>query len=371
MRGNAQRADQPCAARAPGIAHCLLALLAIAPGTLSASLAEEAEQVAATPELVQPGRPPGLAPDLEAQRAAAEAHATAGEFRQATKSYQKLRRDISKRYGGDDVRLVEPLSALADIIMLQAVTSNQGRPAVATRLRGRDPFSGQSCNMTADCGSSIVTRDLDIENAIRQSMGTINKAIRIARVHATERPTLLAMTLIRKGDLLTYLERSRDARKSYREAWHILDKNPALHATRDQRFDAPKLVTLAPMRPFAEPLDATATRPTDDPQPGYADVLFDVDERGKPRNIEIQSARPAELVEPDFERRFRRLRFRPAFSDGKPLRSTGLVYRRTFRYDQAEMSESELDSAAAAADDQNASSPASAGDAATGRGRSD
>ena len=269
-----------------------------------------------------------------------------GEYDNAVWSFRRLTSAIAKRYGDDDLRLIEPLVALADAGLKSAMQdADRGvRPVAAPQFRSSR--TGRRCRGDGSCAGGILDESRQLPVAAQygvfgEGMGALNHAVRIARIHESEHPEQLARTLVYQGDWLASLDQTRDAARRYREAWQILDEDPERHRVRNELFAIPTLVARAPNPPIVgqradDLVDAAAY-----PQRGHTDISFDVDARGRPRKVKVISANPPGLMDGQIERHVRQFRFRPAFSSGKPRPFTGLVYRHTFRYDETLLTERE------------------------------
>ena len=225
-----------------------------------------------------------------------------GNWEEAVQAYRRLERTISKQYGAEDIRLIEPLVSLANAAI-----------------------------MIPEAG----------EPALNEGRRAIARAVRIARAHAEDDQERFARTLVDQGDWLSSLNQTRHSRLPYREAWNLLNDDPDLHNVRDELFAAPVPVVRVRFRSVYGQRVNESIDPERFPQRGFADVAFDVDPLGRPLNVRIVDGNPPGLMDGHLRRQIRRFRFRPAFSNGQPYTYTGLTYRHPFRYDESRFSNRE------------------------------
>ncbi|MEO1596792.1 MAG: hypothetical protein AAFS02_16250 [Pseudomonadota bacterium] len=235
------------------------------------------------------------------------------DFYAAAKSYRRAAQTLANNADATDARRIEPLMAFA-FSAPQSATS---------------PLSG------IDRGGRSMTF------VVLEARRAVDEAVRIARIHAGEDPTLLPLTLVAQGDWAMLLGRRILAWRAYREAWALLDADPALHRVRDDLFAEPTL--LSGVR-FDRVYSSGLLPPANDedyPQRGFVELNYNVSVGGAPVNIDIADSEPAGLLDGQVYRGMRRFVFRPAFKDGRPVKHTGMTYRHQFRYNGSRFTERE------------------------------
>ncbi|MEL6199502.1 MAG: TonB family protein [Pseudomonadota bacterium] len=284
-------------------------------------------------------------------------HARLGNHLSAVRYYRRLVREMGKHHGKNDARLIEPLVALANAAVrvregdniwgasnssggrLRVGTTNTYRNYEIARLEAQMrrmrmcPGGLQSC-APRRAGTPEGVDQVSYDQAVR----AMARAVRIAREHSQEDPSVLANTLVTQGDWYQSLDQSRKSRRPYRRAWVSLEDQPGL---RDTLFARPVPVTSVDARSAAmDPANelGTATRY---PNRGFVDVIFDVDQRGRVRNVRVLKAEPRGVLDKHVSRQLRQAPFRPRFEDGKPVRSVGLTYRYAFRFDESTLTDRE------------------------------
>ncbi|MEL6449455.1 MAG: tetratricopeptide repeat protein [Pseudomonadota bacterium] len=245
--------------------------------------------------------------DALAQRA--RWYVALGNSAEAVQVYRRLERSISKKYGDDSPRLIAPLVSLAN---------------AAVRIE--------------DFG----------EPAVNEGRRAMARAVRIARERAEEDTERFARTLVEQGDWLATLDRTRNSRLPYREAWKTLNSNAELHPVRDELFANPVPILSARFRTVHGLRNGASASASRFPNRGYTDIAFDVDPLGRPVNVRIIAGDPPGIMDTHLRRQIRRFRFRPAFRAGQPVSFTGLAYRHSFRYNESDLTERDRETIAAA-----------------------
>lgn len=226
-------------------------------------------------------------------------YAQVGDFTEATFAFRRLERNIMKHHGRDDPRLIDPLIELA---------------FAAPR---------QSTN----------TPGMTIEIAIKEARRAIKRAVRIAREHHEDDPTVLPSTLVSEGDFLLFANQVRSASSSYQEAYALTVGNPELASLHQQLFTEPKPIMRTPIRSVyhRDYSESSIGRYRDR---GYVEFKFDISINGRPTNIQLVDSHPAGLMDRAVLREVRRSVYRPSFLNGVPTRSEDMQFRHDFRYDE-------------------------------------
>lgn len=240
---------------------------------------------------------------LDALRDRAGWYARLRKSSDAIRYYRRLVRAISRQYGDEDPRLIEPLLAIAD-------------------------------------AASMYNHLHDLWGGYAAGRLSAARAVRIARANADDDSARLARVLTDQGDWFTARYNGRRARPPYQEAWRILDGDPALHGLRDELFAAPELILRTRLRPvYGVREDASILRSDRFTAEGYVVVTFDVDPLGRPRNVRVTDADPAGLMDQHLRYQVRQFRYRPAFEGGRPRAFEGVTYRHGFRYDPSALTD--------------------------------
>ncbi|MFK8051484.1 MAG: tetratricopeptide repeat protein [Woeseiaceae bacterium] len=224
-------------------------------------------------------------------------------------AYTRAIQSISRIHGDTDKRLIQPLIELAFI-----------------------PPTGFNDEDNVDQAA--------INNARKQA---ISRAVRIARLHATDDPALLAQTLVKKGDFHTSDGQGRLARLPYKQAWEITTTTPGLESLHKQLFSEPKAVRLEPIRATWKRLRGRAGTQSGVFQNdrGFVEVGFTVSPFGRPIALYVIDSQPAGLMDRKVLSGLRSFKYRPAFRDGNAVQTQGLTFRHDFRYSEERLTPKE------------------------------
>jgi len=149
--------------------------------------------------------------------------------------------------------------------------------------------------------------------------------------------------LLSLGDFYTLFDLKGRARRHYAEAWELLSSDAAWSDTRAREMES--LVPIYMAGPDTRANFAPAGDDGAEPETyldGELTIGFNVDERGRPRDLSVLASEPA-----DFELMERRARnavgdfiYRPRYVDGRPVTTVDRQYRVRFQYRESDYQES-------------------------------
>lgn len=250
----------------------------------------------------------------------AEWYQRTGALLSARSLYEHAVSIIEQHYGEDDIRLVDPLQKLAMTYRSErypaAVTPRSEEPSFRITAGGpppdRDFHTAQRATLNPySVGERALVRSVDIQ-------------LRHPDVSARER----AEALIGLADWYLLFDKWNQAMATYGQVKDML---------REAGWDDDEVAAA-----FAEPVALELPIPAAPRPPpwtegvrtheGYVDLVYDVTDRGRLRNLDIKDADPEGLLDFRLRRSIRAARFRPRFEDGAPAATAGVTYRHRYVY---------------------------------------
>jgi hypothetical protein len=161
-----------------------------------------------------------------------------------------------------------------------------------------------------------------------------------AQAIADGNPHSDAMTRVRcmlkLADYYTRIDMSAQARKWYGQAWALMSHDDALLAERARLMERPNTLYAPPPVRYANfgyDLDTRDVRDSDYAE-GHVVVAYDVDDRGRPRDIEIIEAEPPDFgrMEAHVTATLKNYVYRPRYRAGIPRAVNNLRFRHDFLY---------------------------------------
>ncbi|MCC5887132.1 MAG: tetratricopeptide repeat protein [Gammaproteobacteria bacterium] len=243
-----------------------------------------------------------------------------GALLSARTLYERAVNIIERHYGEDDIRLVDPLQKLAMTYRLE-------RYPVAMSTRSEEP----SFRITAGGPPP----DRDFHTAQRQTLNPYSvgeralvRSVRIQLEHPDASARERAEALIGLADWYLLFDKWNQAMTTYGQVHDLL---------REAGWDDDQVAEA-----FADPVALEFPIPAA-PSParwtegirtreGYIDLVYDVTDRGRLRNLDITDANPEGLLDFRLRRSVRAARFRPRFVDGAPAATAGVTYRHRYVY---------------------------------------
>lgn len=181
-----------------------------------------------------------------------------------------------------------------------------------------------------DTSLRLVTPLRAIGNSLREQriedghgIGSLRHALDIIKSQPDPDPLELAKTLRDIGDWRTAFTRVGVDGDEYVQAWELLGQVENGEALRHEWFTGVEYVLFEPLPSRRISRDADALE-------GHVLVKFDLDESGRPDNIEVVQSDPPGLKDDAALRSLRQSRFRPNMKDGKIVATHGLAVN--FRY---------------------------------------
>lgn len=156
----------------------------------------------------------------------------------------------------------------------------------------------------------------------------LRRAVLIAKKNEDATPIDLADAYIALGDYYVTSHKDHEkANRFYVRAWDALSGDEQYFAARAERFEKPTLLNPAPggMPPAMRRVLMLSMR-DDEEKDARLVTKFDLDELGRPHNINVAESDPAGYYEPILVRYVEMLPFRPGFADGRPARFDDQAY---------------------------------------------
>ncbi|MEO7386584.1 MAG: TonB family protein [Gammaproteobacteria bacterium] len=230
-------------------------------------------------------------------------YARSNQVESARLTYQTAARLVQRSGGEDSPAMVEPMLAIAETYRQQA-------------LLPPDPESNQSPDTLLPLSSMMLRKALAIVD--KQDPPATDQRARI---------------LVALGDLYMMWGKQNTATDRYKEAWEALSSQSDLVGTRDKYFAQPTRI-MGPVPPAIIPAPSRKEPPpaSQDLEPGYVVVRFDVDSQGRVSGATVIESEPANLLEERVADTAMKTLYRPRYVDGAPTATTGLVIRHEFRY---------------------------------------
>lgn len=227
---------------------------------------------------------------------------------------------IEKHYGPDDIRLVDPLHQLAMTYRFERF------PAAVSQRREEPSFR-------ISAGGPPPERDLhstQMQTLNPYSVGerALVRSVQIQLDHPDLPYQERAEALTGLADWYLLFDKWNQAMATYEKVHDLL---------REAGWDDDQVAEA-----FAEPVALEFPVPAA-PSParwtasvrsleGYIDMVYDVTDRGRLRNLDITDANPEGLLDFRLRRTARSARFRPRFVDGAPVATSGVTYRHRYIY---------------------------------------
>ncbi len=117
----------------------------------------------------------------------------------------------------------------------------------------------------------------------------------------------------------------RDGSGQYVQAWELLGNLENGDALREQWFGGLQFV-------LSQPVSQRGMSYAENAVTGYVQLRFDLDELGRPRNVEVVDSNPPGFKDDDIVRAVTRKRLRPHIVDGAVVAVEDLALRFNFRY---------------------------------------
>ncbi len=117
----------------------------------------------------------------------------------------------------------------------------------------------------------------------------------------------------------------RDGSAQYVQAWEILGNLDNGDALREQWFGGLQFV-------LSQPVSQRGMSYAENAVSGFVQLQFDLDELGRPQNIEVIDSNPPGFKDDDIVRAVTRKRLRPHIVDGRVVTAESLALRFNFRY---------------------------------------
>lgn len=258
---------------------------------------------------------------------AASWHADLGDFIAAREIYRHAVEIVDQKLGPNDPAVVEPLRALASAYTQELFFSTLG---IRTQTIERQPTDAN--------GSSNQQKDINPRYLGSEGERALERALKILEAQPPSARDTLVATLIQTGDWFQIKHIPEKALPYYRRAAAM---NSELLAAAPPLPAGSTAATAAEPQPFSFPVrvyyptPSQATRnitlPAEQVDERFVEVEFTVTNSGEVSDAKITEANGTQRQSADALAAIRAARFRPKFSNGEPVETTGLTSREVFR----------------------------------------
>jgi tetratricopeptide (TPR) repeat protein len=238
--------------------------------------------------------------------------------------YTRAVRILEANGGPDNPDLVTPLYATA-------------RTLYEMRQLAANFFAGEKTGISEDNRTGFNERTTDSENQLyaivgntfREGKQALERAIAIYRNHPELPAEERAAALVHLGDWHLLYDKTGKALDNYHEVYSIAGSEEGLLKKIDGLFSEPRSIPVLRLPDNGQPQQSPADK---DANVNYVIASFNVSETGRPFNIHILEAKPANDASMRRQARqdIRGTRFRPRFEKGQPVASTNVNFRYVF-----------------------------------------
>lgn len=193
------------------------------------------------------------------------------------------------------------------------------------------------------------------------SIRLLKQAIRLNESGPKPDPVLSADILVELGDNYSIFGSLRDARRVYQSAWQILAGEQEAAKLQENYFGTPVGIRAEPLPDVYPSRSKNRQLLREEPDaflPGYINVMYDIDESGRVRNVEVLESDPPGLIDKRIKILVSRIGYRPRMVDGEPVATPGNRLSHQFMYLTGEIEDDDTD----ADDDKRLELPASGGE---------
>ena len=290
-----------------------------------------------------------------------ESYLGLGSIKDANFQQELQLRIVRDEFGSDVTKLTQASNKLAgwyqrsnqqekEVLQLETTVRT-----IRSKISSNDPSQIQ---VLRDLAAAYQRLDLSPEqqlSAYRAALDALEEASRINNASDNPDQIISAEIHIEIGDTHSIYGQTREARKSYMEAWQILTSAGTETDVIDTYFGTPTHIGLHRL-PNVYP-DNRKTRELWSSNPdrftaGSLQALVDIDDYGRTSNVRITEASPKGLLEDKAPGLLKRYQFRPRFEAGEPAATSDLQISHAFSYlpDQQDAAidsdQDDLDSAA-------------------------
>jgi len=166
-----------------------------------------------------------------------------------------------------------------------------------------------------------------------RGISALRRALEVAEAQAEPDGLETARVLRDIGDWYTAFSRVQLSNDEYVRAWELLGTVENGEELRTEWFDDGDGDYV-----FREYPNTRGLANSDDPGAveGYVRIVFDIDENGRPLNVNVLESEPAGYKDETMVRAVSRSRFRPRVVDGEITSATGLIRNFRFHYEPEE-----------------------------------
>lgn len=226
---------------------------------------------------------------------------------------------IDSHYGLYDQRLLDPLYGIV-------LVNYQVKAALYANF-GSIP---ESMSIFDDDLGTIDASDIHfyINNAYRTGKAALLRIIDIQAHNQDSASSVTGIGMVHLGDWELLFDRRDAANETYAQACAQLAASGMARAEIDQLFAQPRSLPA-----LQGSLPDTREPAQQDSIGNYVLARFDVSPTGRPSNIEIMEANPADnkVMQRRARQRIRATRFRPRLEDGQPIATTNVSIRYDFQ----------------------------------------
>jgi len=270
-----------------------------------------------------------------------ESYLGLGSIKEANFQQELQLRIVRDEFGSDLTKLTQASNKLAgwyqrsnqqekEVLQLETTVRT-----IRSKVSNNDPSQIQ---VLRDLAAAYQRLDLSPEqqlSAYSASLDALEEASRINKDSDNPDQIVSAEIQIEIGDTHSINGQTREARRSYTEAWQILANAGTDATVIDAYFGTPTHIgwhSLPDVYPDNRKTRELWSSDPDRFRPAALQALVDIDDYGLTSNVRIIEASPQGLLEDTAVRLLKRYRFRPRFEAGQPVATSNLQINHSFSY---------------------------------------
>lgn len=270
-----------------------------------------------------------------------ESYLGLGSIKEANFQQELQLRIVRDEFGSDLTKLTEASNKLAgwyqrsnqqekEVLQLETTVRT-----IRSKLSSNDPSQIQ---VLRDLAAAYQRLDLSPEqqlSAYSAALDALEEAWRINNESVNPDQIISAEIQIEIGDTHSMNGQTREARRSYVEAWQIFANAGTEAAVVESYFGTPTHIGWRSLPDIYPDNSKTRELWSSDPdrfRPASLQALVDIDDYGLTSNVRITEASPKGLLEDSAPGQLKRYRFRPRFAAGQPVATSNLQINHSYSY---------------------------------------
>ena len=270
-----------------------------------------------------------------------ESYLGLGSIKDANFQQELQLRIVRDEFSSDETKLAQASNKLAgwyqrsnqqekEVLQLEATVRT-----IRAKIGSNDP---SQIPVLRDLAAAYQRLDISPEqqlSAYRAALNALEEARRINDASDNPDQIIGAEICIEIGDTHSVNGQTREARRSYTDAWQILTSARTEADVIGTYFGAPTHIgprSLPDVYPDNRKTRELWNSDPDRFQPGSLQALVDVDDYGLASNVRVTEANPPDLLEDRALSLLKRYQFRPRFEGGQPVATSNLPINHVFNY---------------------------------------